>query len=144
MLADAEHRVDLAKPKADQLATAVRGGQSLEDAAKALGLTPTKVSTTEGQPDPRLSGAPDMVGKLFAVPRGKVIGPVRGSQGWLFARVDTVTAAPDTLLNDQLKGQLTNEILSQRQRAFFDGFVARLRSNAHINDLRSGGQVGGY
>jgi peptidyl-prolyl cis-trans isomerase D len=138
MIADAEHRVDMAKPKADQLATAIRGGQSLEDAAKALNVAPTKISTTEQQPDPRLSGAPELVGMLFAAPRGKVLGPVRASQGWLFARVDTVTAAPDTLLNDQLKGQLTNEILSQRQRSFFDGFVEKLRAGAQIHDLRSG------
>ncbi len=75
---------------------------------------------------------------LFAAPRGKVFGPVRASQGWLFARVDTVTVAADTLLNDQMKGQLTNEILSQRQRSFFDGFVEKLRAGAQIHDLRSG------
>jgi parvulin-like peptidyl-prolyl isomerase len=140
-IADAEYRVDLAKPRADQLAAAIKSGQTLEAAAKALGLTPTAVATTLGQPDPRLSGAPELLGMLFAAPRGKVLGPIRSSQGWLFARVDGMTAAPDTMFNDQLRGQLTNEIMSRRQRSFFDGLVEKLRVNAQVADLR-GGQGG--
>lgn len=139
MLADAEHRVDMAKPKADQVATALKGGQSLEDAAKSLGLTLVPVRTNRAQPDPRLSGAPELLGMLFSAPRGKIIGPVRSSQGWLFARAEGVTAAPDTMMNDQLKGQLTNEVLSKRQRTFFDGFIEKLRAASQIDDARQGG-----
>jgi hypothetical protein len=69
---------------------------------------------------------------------------VRSSQGRLFARVEGVTAAPDTLLNNQMRGQLTNEILQRRQRSFFDGFVAKLRSTAQISDLRAAQQAGSY
>jgi parvulin-like peptidyl-prolyl isomerase len=76
---------------------------------------------------------------LFAAPRGKVLGPVRSSQGWLFARVDGMTAAPDTMFNDQLRGQLTNEIMSRRQRSFFDGLIEKLRTNAQVADLRGQG-----
>jgi parvulin-like peptidyl-prolyl isomerase len=75
---------------------------------------------------------------LYSAPHGKVIGPVRSSQGWLFARVDGMTAAPDTMFNDQLRGQLTNEIMSSRQRSFFDGLVEKLRANAQVADLRGG------
>ena len=139
MLADAEHRVDMAKPKADQVVAALKGGQSLEDAAKALGLTVMPLQTNRAQPDPRLSGAPELLGMLYSAPKGKVLGPIRTSQGWLFARAEGVTAAPDTLLNDQLKGQITNEVLSKRQRTFFDGFIEKLRSAAQIDDARQGG-----
>ncbi len=138
LIADAEHRVDLAKPRADQLAAALKSGRTLEDAAKAAGLTATAIQTNLQQPDPRLSGAPDLLGMLFVAPRGKLLGPVRSSQGWLFARVDGTTSAPDTLFNDQMRGQLTNEILQKRQRSFFDGFVEKLRASAQVTDLRSG------
>ena len=138
MIADAEARVDMAKPRADQFATAVKGGQSIEDAAKAAGLAVAKIQTNRAQPDPRLSGAPELVGMLFSVPAGKVIGPVRTSQGWLFARVEGVTAAADTSFNDQVKGQITNEVLNRRQRGFFDSFVEKLRGTSKISDLRGG------
>lgn len=137
LIADAEHRVDMAKPKADQLAAALKGGQSLEDAAKALGLTPVAVQTNRAQPDPRFSGAPELLGMLFGAPRGKILGPVRSSQGWLFARAEGVTAAPDTMFNDALKGQLTNEVLSKRQRTFFDGYLEKLRTSSQITDART-------
>lgn len=137
LIADAEHRVDMAKPKADQLAAALKGGQSLEDAAKALGLTPVAVQTNRAQPDPRFSGAPELLGMLFSAPRGKILGPIRSSQGWMFARAEGVTAAPDTMFNDALKGQLTNEVLSKRQRTFFDGYLEKLRTNSQITDARS-------
>jgi parvulin-like peptidyl-prolyl isomerase len=138
LISDAEHRVDLAKPRADQVAAAIKAGQTLEAAAKAAGLTTTAIATTLQQPDPHLSGAPELLGMLYSAPHGKVIGPVRSSQGWLFARVDGMTAAPDTMFNDQLRGQLTNEIMSSRQRAFFDGLVEKLRANAQVADLRGG------
>ncbi len=141
MIADAEARVDMAKPKADAFAAALKGGKSLEDAAKEAGLTTAAVQTNRAQPDPRLSGAPEMVGMLFSVPRGKLIGPVRTSQGWLFARAEGVAAAPDTMFNDALKGQITNEVLNRRQRGFFDSFIEKLRGASKISDLR-GGQGG--
>ena len=57
----------------------------------------------------------------------------------MFARKDGSSSPPDSLLNEQLKGQLTTEILGQRQRALFDGYVQKLRSKSEIADLRSGG-----
>jgi peptidyl-prolyl cis-trans isomerase D len=137
MVADAEHRVDMAKPRADSLLAALKSGRSLEDAAKALNLTPSAVQGTRNQPDPRLAGNPELLGMLLAAPAGKVVGPVRSAQGWSFARLDGITAAPDTLFNDQTKGQITNEILQARQRAFFESYVEKLRGNSQIADLRT-------
>ena len=137
MMADLEARVDQSKSRADALATAIKGGQSLEDAAKAAGLQAMALQTNRSQPDPRLSGAPEMLGMLYSAPAGKVIGPVRTSQGWLFARVDGVTAAADTLFNAQLKGQITNDVLNRRQRGFFDGYIGKLRASSQVSDLRT-------
>jgi len=137
MIADAEHRVDMSKPRADSVVAALKSGRSLEDAAKLVHLTSASVQGTRAQPDPRLAGSPELLGMLLGAPAGKVIGPVRSAQGWSFARLDGVTAAPDTLFNDQTKGQLTNEILQNRQRAFFESYVEKLRGGAQVADLRA-------
>jgi peptidyl-prolyl cis-trans isomerase D len=137
LIADAEHRVEMAKPRADSVLAALKSGRTLEDAAKAVRLTASTVQGSRAQPDPRLSGNPDLFGMVLAAPPGKVVGPVRSSQGWSFARLDGVTAAPDTLFNDQTKGQITNEILQTRQRAFFESYVEKLRANAQVVDLRA-------
>ncbi len=139
LIADAEARVDMAKPRADSVVTAIKAGRALEDAARDVRLLAMSVQMTRQQPDPRLAGSPELLGMVLAAPAGKVVGPVRTSQGWLFARKDLVSSPPDSLLNDQLKGQLTTEILSQRQRKFFDGYIDKLRSKSEIADLRSSG-----
>ena len=139
VIADADARVDLAKPRCDSVVTAIKAGQDLEDAARAVRLTPMPLQMTRQQPDPRLAGSPELIGMMLAAPTGKVVGPVRTSAGWMFARKDGVFSPPDSLLNDQLKGQLTTEILSQRQRRFFDGYVDKLRAKSDIADLRSAG-----
>src|SRR5499427_4078535 len=139
-LADLEHRVDLAKPRADSLVAALKAGRSLEDAAKAVRVTPATLTGTRAQPDPRLAGMPELLGMMLAAPPGKVVGPFRSSQGWAFARGDGVTAAADTLLNDQLKAQLTTEILQRRQQAFFESYVDKMHQSSQIADLRGSGR----
>ena len=71
---------------------------------------------------------------------GRVVGPYRNSQGWSFARLDGIAAAPDTLLNDQTRGQLTTDILSARQRQFFDSYISKLRESSQVADLRGSGR----
>lgn len=136
-VADAEHRVRMAKPRADQVAAAIASGQPLEAAAKAAGLTTTPVTMTREQPDPRLNVSPEFRGRLWAGKPGQVIGPVETPAGWYFGRVESLVAAPDSLWNDRVKGQITTEILSRRQRTFFDNYVAQLRAKAHIRDNHS-------
>jgi len=139
MIADAEVRVDLAKPRSDQLLAAIKSGKSLEDAAKSMSLVPATVQFTRAQPDPRLATSPELLGMLLGAPAAHVIGPVRGSQGWLFARLDGIVAASDSLMNEQLRGQITTEILQARQRKFFDGYVEKLRAKSNVSDLRTTG-----
>jgi peptidyl-prolyl cis-trans isomerase D len=138
MIADAEHRVDMSKSRADSVIAALKAGHTLEDAAKAVRLTAATAQGTRNEPDPRLAGSPELLGMLLAAPPGKVVGPVRSAQGWSFARLDGVTAAPDTLFNDQTKAQITTQILSTRQRSFFESYVDKLRSTAQVADLRAG------
>lgn len=138
-IAEIDARVSQAKPAADRVAQALAQGRTLEEAAKAAGLTPFKVQdVTRLQPDPRLAVAPELVGALFAAPPGRTVGPVRAPSGWYLARVDQRVAAPMDTTFDRMKGPITNEILSRRQQAFFNGWVGDLRMRAKVQDLRQG------
>jgi len=128
--------VDEAKPRADSVLAALKAGRTLEQAAAAVRLAVTPIQTTRQQPEPRLAGTPEMLGMVFGAPPGKLVGPVRTSQGWWFARKDGVIASPDSLLDDQLRGQITTEVLSARQRRFFDAYIQRMRDQATIADAR--------
>lgn len=138
MLADAEHRVEMSKSRADQLAAALKSGKSLEEAAASLSLPVLPVQTSRANPDPRLGISPELVGMLFGAPQGKVIGPVRTPQGWLFARVESVQVAPEEGLAPA-RTQFVNETLQRRQGLVFESLVHKLRSEAKITDARKNG-----
>ncbi len=136
-IADLEKRIELSKVKADQIAAAIKGGATLEAAAQAAQAMPFPAQMTRRQPDPRIAGAPEFQGALWAAKPGQVVGPVRTTGGWFFGRVEAVESAPDSLYTDAVKGQLTTEILTARQRTFFEGYLTRLRSEADIvTDMR--------
>ena len=137
-LADLDHRADLARPRADRIAAAIKAGASLEDAAKRESLAPMPVSLTRGDANPQLSAVPELQGLLWAAKPGQVVGPVRSPVGWWFGRVTNVTDAPDSLANnEQLRGQIMSDLVSRRQRSLFSGYLAGLRQHAKILDLRN-------
>lgn len=136
-LADMDGRIHAAKNRSDAIGAALASGKTLEQAAAGVGLTPLTVTgLNRAQPDPRLGGAPELVGALFAAPVGKVVGPVRTLSGWYYGRVDSRTVPPDSTLN-KMRGQVTTEALQRRQQTFFTGFVSQLRSKAKVQDLRN-------
>ena len=136
-LYDIDRRVEAAKPKADEFAKAIQSGQSLEQAAQAAGLTEMPVQLTRAQPDPRVGASPELQGALWAAKPGQVVGPFRSLGGWYFGRLENVSTPPDSLFNDQAKGQLTNEIIQNRQRTFFEGYLKLLRERGKVVDSRS-------
>jgi hypothetical protein len=112
-------------------------GLTLEAAAKAHGLVPfTVTGLNRATPEPRLFSVPEIVGSLFVAPGGKTLGPLRGLNGWYFARVDRAMPA-SAAAYDSLKGQISSEILQKRQQSFFAGFVAQLRARAKVEDQRT-------
>lgn len=135
-IADVEHRVNAVKPRADRIEQALKSGQTLEQAAQATGLSAQTIQMTRQQPDPRVMVAPDLQGALWAARPGQVVGPFHSLGGWYFGRLENITTAPDSTFNDQIKGQLTTEILQRRQRTFFDGYLTMLRERAKIEDNR--------
>jgi hypothetical protein len=137
-IAELEARVEKLKPRADQVKALLDRGQTLEQAAQAVG-TPTFTFTrmTRAQADPRLAQTPEVLGAIFGAQPGRTIGPIRTVNGWHFARVDQ-KFAPTPALYDSVKGQLSTEILTRRQRGFFAGWLGDLQSKAKIRDQRGG------
>jgi peptidyl-prolyl cis-trans isomerase D len=136
-IAQVETRVAMGKPTALQVAQAIAKGTNLEDAAKAVGLPPFRIEAmSRAQPDPRLGMVPEVVGTAFGAPMGRTVGPIETLGGWYFVRVDKRVPA-DSVAYDQLKAQITQDIINRRQQAFFAAWVAELRSKARVKDFRS-------
>ncbi|MEK7331090.1 MAG: SurA N-terminal domain-containing protein [Candidatus Eisenbacteria bacterium] len=136
-LAQVETRVAMAKGTALQVAQAIAKGARLEEAAKAVGLPPFTVEPmSRAQPDQRLGIVPEVVGAAFGAPVGRTVGPIETLAGWYFVRVDKRVPA-DSAAYDQLKAQITQDIINRRQQSFFAGWVAELRSKARVQDFRS-------
>lgn len=136
-LAQVEAQVAAAKPVAIQVSQALARGARLEDAAKAVGLQAFAVdSLTRATPDQRLGIIPEVVGATFGTPAGRTAGPIEALAGWYFVRVDR-RSPPDPGAYDQRKAEITREIINRRQQAFFNGWLADLRSRAKVKDFRS-------
>lgn len=135
-IAQVEAAVDRSKPRADAVARSLSAGRTLEQAAAAVGLPPAQVSgLTRAQPDPKVAGSPELIGALFAARPGQVVGPFRGLNGFYFGRLDGRTE-PDSASYEQMKGQISSEMMQSRQRAFFDQYMADVRAGAKVKDLR--------
>jgi parvulin-like peptidyl-prolyl isomerase len=136
-IAQVEARVALARPVAEQAGRAIAGGARLEDAAR--GVTGATVYTVESmsrtQPDQRLAQVPEVVGAAFGAPPGRVVGPIETLAGWYFIRTDR-RAPADPAAFDQLKAQITQEIVGRRQQSFFASWLAQLRAKADVKDFR--------
>jgi peptidyl-prolyl cis-trans isomerase D len=136
-ICEVEARVAQVQPRADSVARDLARGTTLEAAAKARGLsTFTVTGLNRTQPDPRLMVVPEIVGRLFVLPPGKVDGPLRGLNGWYFVRTERMMPAA-TAAYDTLRGQISGDILQRRQQSFFSGFVAELRAKAKVEDRRN-------
>ncbi|MBI1799422.1 MAG: SurA N-terminal domain-containing protein [Candidatus Eisenbacteria bacterium] len=136
-LAVMDARVTADRGRADLIAADLSKGATLEAAAKTRGLVPLSLTgLNRVSPDPRLFSTPEIVGRLFALEPGRVVGPVRAVNGWYFLRVDQKLAGNPALF-DTLKSQISSEILQRRQQTFFAGFLLELRARARVEDQRA-------
>jgi peptidyl-prolyl cis-trans isomerase D len=136
-LVELDRRVELAKARADQVSAALKGGASLEDAGKAIGLAALPATFTRAEPDPRLASVTELLGALWGAKPGVVVGPFRTPTGYYFGRVTGIANPPDTLLaSQQFRGQVTGDVLGKRQRSFFSGYMTLLREHSKIEDDR--------
>jgi len=136
-IAESETRVLAARPRVDQLMQAVAQGKSLEDAARSVGLTAASVPPmSREQPDPRLAASPEAVGAAFSAAAGRILGPIQTPGAWVVMRVDVKVPA-DTASFEQLKGQITSDILQRRQNDFLQAWTTEVRRGAKVQDLRT-------
>ena len=136
-LAELEASIDVLKPRADALAAALKGGQTLEQAAASIGATVQKIEgITRGAQDQRLFGQTALIGQLFAAPIGQVLGPMRGLGGYAAARIESRTE-PDWTAFEGAKSQFAQQLLESRQRSFLERYTSSLRAAAKVKDLRS-------
>lgn len=97
---------------ATALATKVRGGASLADAARGAGLEPATFTAVDKAALTAQSSA-QVADAAFAATRGAVIGPVRTPLGFAVARVDSVEQVPGRTL-DQVRGELTKQVADRK------------------------------
>ena len=127
------------KPRAEaqRIVDAVRAGQTLEQAAAAVGATVAATDTfPRSRPSKALEPAPQAVGYAFGLPVGKVGGPVLGPGGAYVIRKD-VAVPGDPAQYQQIKGQLSAQLLQARQQRWVRSWIEKTVTDAKVEDLRS-------
>ena len=131
-----QKKLDLLVPRAQKITAAVAGGESLEAAAKAAGLTveqtPMFARTTSV---PGLGQATQAVGAAFGLPEGAVSQPVKSDNGVFVLRVDQRVSADRAAWEKQKEDQRARVLQGMRQQRV-QQFMASLRENAKIEDRR--------
>lgn len=100
---------------ANALAAKVKGGTALAAAAQAAGLEP---STQEGVDKAAYAATTSaaVADAVFAAPQGAVVGPLRGTLGFVVARVDAVTQVPARTLQ-QVRADIFDTLTKQKSAA---------------------------
>ncbi|MGE4323563.1 MAG: SurA N-terminal domain-containing protein [Sphingobium sp.] len=109
-----------AKAIADQ----VKAGKTLADAAKGAGLATSDLKDQSRAALTTLSSAA-VADAAFAAGRGELVGPVRGSLGWVVLRVtaiDTVAARPLAAARDEIARTLR----AQKEKRLLSEFTGKI------------------
>ena len=134
-----EQSIGLAKQRAEELYKRVQGGESMDAAAKALGLD---VQTSEflSQND-SLGGLTPMhkLAAAFTLPVGQIAPPLNQGSNWLvYKAVDRQEPNPDDLAKQ--KADIERQLTYSKQQIAFDAFQEALKARLsregklHIND----------
>jgi peptidyl-prolyl cis-trans isomerase D len=131
-----QKKLDLLVPRAEKISAAVAKGASLEEAAKAAGLTvqqtPEFARTTSV---PGLGQATQAVGAAFGLPKGAVSQPIKSDNGVFVIRVDDRVQADRAAWEKQKEDQ-RNRVLQGMRQQRVQQFLASLRESAEIEDHR--------
>jgi len=122
---------------ADAFAAKVKGGTALAAAARAAGLEPRTIDKADKAALAGQTSTP-VADALFGAQKGAVVGPIKGTIGFVVAQVDAVTQVPGRTLaqaRDEIAQTLTRskttDALSQLQNKIDDA----LSDNANINEV---------
>jgi peptidyl-prolyl cis-trans isomerase D len=122
---------------ATALATKVKAGTSLADAARAAGL---EASTQTGVEKAAYAGtaSPQVADAVFAAASGTVVGPIRTQLGWTVAKIDKVENVAGRSL-DQVRGEIAAALGIQKSTqalsAIHDKIDDSLSSNATFDEV---------
>ncbi|MBK5187596.1 MAG: peptidyl-prolyl cis-trans isomerase [Gemmatimonadaceae bacterium] len=129
-------KLDMLIPRAQQLVTAVHGGQTLEAAAQAAGLKVEKSLTFARTTQvPALGQTTEAIGAAFGAPVGSVAPAMEGQNDVIVLRVDKRTAADRATFDKQAKEQRDQMVQRVREQRV-QQYIAALRDAANIEDNR--------
>ncbi|MCC2979654.1 peptidylprolyl isomerase [Sphingomonas sp. IC4-52] len=122
---------------AASLASKVRGGTSVSDAARAAGLEARRL---EGQDKKALTQASSaaVADAVFGAQSGGVIGPVRGSIGFVVAKVENVAQVAGKSLAEArptIVEELTKKKTADSLAAIRDALEDSIADNANFSEL---------
>lgn len=112
------------KAAADALAAKVKGGTSIDAAAKAVGLSAAKLQGVERKAYADAAG-PDLAGQVFAAARGDTVGPVKAPLGWTVAHVDSIEKVAAKTL-DQARAELSASLLAAKTNQVLSDMAAKI------------------
>ncbi|MFK3888342.1 peptidyl-prolyl cis-trans isomerase [Sphingomonas sp. NPDC079357] len=122
---------------AQALAAKVKGGTPLAAAARAAGLEARTITAVE-QSALASQTSPSVAAALFAASQGNVVGPVRGSIGFVVARVEKVTQDPGKTLaqaRPEIVAALTKQKANDAIGKIRDAVEDALADNANIAEV---------
>jgi peptidyl-prolyl cis-trans isomerase D len=131
-----EKKLQMLQPRARQVADAVRGGATLEQAAQRAGVELHASGTfTRAMPVPGMGTLNRAVGTAFGLPVGAVSAPVETPLGVYVVRVDRRVNASREAFEAQKSEQRQNVMARLRQQRVQE-FLTGLRESADIDDHR--------
>lgn len=109
---------------AKAIAAQVKGGKSLSAAAQTAGLS---VSTLTDQSRQALASTSSsaVADAGFTGKQGDLIGPMRGSLGWVLLRVTGITTTPARPL-DAVRGEITATLRAQKEKRLLSEFTGKI------------------
>jgi peptidyl-prolyl cis-trans isomerase D len=127
-----ERAAELAKTKAAEIASALKGAANFAAAAKRFGLEvkPTEF-ITRGSPIPDIGASAEVDTIAFALPKGAVSDPISTPQGTAIVRVvEKEDVAPDEIAAG--RDQLREELVNQRRDQFFSAYMQKAKQGLKI------------
>ncbi|MBH1998410.1 MAG: SurA N-terminal domain-containing protein [Sphingomonadaceae bacterium] len=109
-----------AKAIADQ----VKGGKTLAAAAQGAGLAVSAVAD-QSREALTASASKAVADAAFAAKQGELVGPVRGSLGWLLLRVTSVNDTPARPLA-AVRGEIVTTLRAQKEKQLLTDFTGKL------------------
>jgi parvulin-like peptidyl-prolyl isomerase len=115
----------------------IEAGADFMATTQANGATQTKVTEmfTRESPDPVMGGTPRGVGLAFGLEPGQLGGPILTPLGVYLIRKDAGEPAPLDQY-DQLKGQVSERLLVNRQQQAFATWLEWYREQSQVEDWR--------